>query len=159
MANYYVVYSNTLSHHGVKGMKWGVRRDKLKRKWKNYRAKRKKARSIQRELHRTKYKLEEKANKKYDVDYKEKMARSEKEYQDNFRQLGLKVNEDWHPAQDRYDETIKKRDKEISKKLIKQYGQEKYDTMVQEDMRDDIIAVVAILGIVGAVSIAEARKK
>ena len=173
MSYYAVTYSNSLSHHGIKGQKWGVRRfqnedgsytdagqkrrgfgSNLKRKWKKYRKKRKEARAIQRELHDAKRKHEEKANKKYDIEYRRKQMEFENQTRENFRQLGFRDNPDWHPSQDKYNEAVSKRDAEVSKKLIKEFGQEKYDVMKQEDFRDEVVLVGALLGAVGAINLA-----
>lgn len=126
----------------------------IKRKWKKYRKKRREARAIQSELHDAKRKHEEKANKKYDIEYRRKQMEYENQTREHFKELGFRDNPDWHPSKDKYNEAVNKRDAEVSKKLIKEFGREKYDVMVKEDLRDDIIFAGAILATFGGMRFA-----
>lgn len=177
MSNYKVIYSDELEHFGIKGMKWGVRRFQnedgsytdagkkrrgifgdVKDKYNKYRKKRKRNKKIANELREERRKLQEKADKKYDIKYRERMKDAEDETRRRFEELGFDTNNDWHPASDKYDEAVSKRDAEVSKKLVKKYGQKKYDIMVAEDNRDLAIGLAAVGGIVAAAAVLNWRK-
>lgn len=129
----------------------------VKDKYGKYRKKRKRNKKIANELREERRKLQEKADKKYDIKYRERMKNREEQLDERVREMGLKPL-DWHPASDKYDEAVSKRDTEVSKKLVKKYGQKKYDIMVAEDNRDLAIGMAAIGGALAAAAVLNWRK-
>lgn len=138
-------YRNYLAHHGVKGMKWGVRHDKPRLGYRRY----KKLKNTANENFRNSDAYNA-LNKRRKMAYSDQLDLLDK-YDDD--ELALRKNKtDWakylnlDKVQIASDKRIEKmRYEQVVKPIIEQYGQEQYDKNFRKEMNRDTAIVLAYL--------------
>lgn len=162
-------YRNYLAHFGVKGMKWGVRKDRNRSTKKGFWKRRKENFHNMRRYNE----LKNQTNKRYDLDRLRWEADNEDARNTAARAMTNEtlsrmgsyksMSANYHPygtkAQDKYRKAKTDADRYVNDEYTRKYGAERLRQAKKSKMAYDSLALLASLGITAAGAAYSSRKK